>query len=197
MQSLRRRPSQWGLRQQGLRVGASLGRRALPAPKPSRSQEAQQVVCSARRLPGFSRAEGALGCEGVGFPFGNSSWTGQGTCFQRRTPNGCPDPVENGNASVDRSFSCIFRMHLDEALVRKWRLQCMLRHGITGDGSGVRKIESKYPVTWESPWLSGKESAYSAGDRGSISGSGRSPGGGHGNPLQYPCLENPMDRGAW
>ena len=32
---------------------------------------------------------------------------------------------------------------------------------------------------------------------GSIPGSGRSPGGGHGNPLQYACLENPMDRGAW
>ena len=31
----------------------------------------------------------------------------------------------------------------------------------------------------------------------SIPGSGRSPGGGNGNPLQYPCLENPMDRGAW
>ena len=36
-----------------------------------------------------------------------------------------------------------------------------------------------------------------AGDADSIPGSGRSPGGGHGNPLQYPCLENPMDRGAW
>ena len=34
-------------------------------------------------------------------------------------------------------------------------------------------------------------------DAGSISGSGRSSGGGNGNPLQYPCLENPMDRGAW
>ena len=34
-------------------------------------------------------------------------------------------------------------------------------------------------------------------DMGSIPGSGRSPGGGHGNPLQYACLENPMDRGAW
>jgi len=32
---------------------------------------------------------------------------------------------------------------------------------------------------------------------GSILGSGRSPGGGHGNPLQHSCLENPMDRGAW
>ena len=34
-------------------------------------------------------------------------------------------------------------------------------------------------------------------DMGSIPGSGRSPGVGHGNPLEYSCLENPMDRGAW
>ena len=34
-------------------------------------------------------------------------------------------------------------------------------------------------------------------DSGSIPGSGRSPGGGHGNPLQCSCLQNPMDRGAW
>ena len=34
-------------------------------------------------------------------------------------------------------------------------------------------------------------------DLGLIPGSGRSPGGGHGNPIQCPCLENPMDRGAW
>ena len=46
----------------------------------------------------------------------------------------------------------------------------------------------------------GKETAYNAGnarDMGSIPGLGRSPGEGHGNPLQYSCLENPMDRGAW
>ena len=42
----------------------------------------------------------------------------------------------------------------------------------------------------------GKASAYNAGDPGSIPGSGRSPGEGNGDPLQYPCLENPMDRGA-
>ena len=42
----------------------------------------------------------------------------------------------------------------------------------------------------------GKESACNAGDPGSISGSGRSPGGGHGSPLQYSCLENSMGRGA-
>ena len=34
-------------------------------------------------------------------------------------------------------------------------------------------------------------------DKGSVPGSGRSPGEGHGNPLQYSCLENPMDKGAW
>ena len=43
----------------------------------------------------------------------------------------------------------------------------------------------------------GRESACHTGDLGSISGSGRSPGGGHGSPLQYSCLEKPMDRGAW
>ena len=43
----------------------------------------------------------------------------------------------------------------------------------------------------------GKVSAYNVGDPGSIPGSGRSPGEGNGNPLQYSCLENPMDRGAW
>ena len=43
----------------------------------------------------------------------------------------------------------------------------------------------------------GKESASNTGDSSSVPGSGRSPGGGHGNPLQYSCLENPMDRGAW
>ena len=42
-----------------------------------------------------------------------------------------------------------------------------------------------------------KESACNVGDLGSIPGLRRSPGGGHGNPLQYSHLENPMDRGAW
>ena len=42
----------------------------------------------------------------------------------------------------------------------------------------------------------GQESACSAGDPGSIPGSGRFPGEGNGNPLQYSCLENSMDRGA-
>ena len=43
----------------------------------------------------------------------------------------------------------------------------------------------------------GKASAYNMGDLGSIPGSGRSPGEGNGNPLQYSCLENLMDEGGW
>ena len=58
-----------------------------------------------------------------------------------------------------------------------------------------------YNTLWAFPSGSvGKESACNAGearDMGLISGSGRSPGEGHSNPLQCSCLENPLDRGAW
>ena len=62
--------------------------------------------------------------------------------------------------------------------------------------------EPKYLSLWDSPGgTSGKEPAcqrrLDIGDSGSLPGSGRSPGGKYGNPLQYSCLENPMDRGAW
>ena len=53
-------------------------------------------------------------------------------------------------------------------------------------------------VIWGFPGGSeGRVSACNVGDLGLISGLGRSPGEGNGNPLKYPCLENPMDRGAW
>ena len=55
-------------------------------------------------------------------------------------------------------------------------------------------ILGKVKSSW---WRIGKESACNAGDAGSIAGLGRSPGGGHGNRLQYSCLQNPMGRGAW
>ena len=57
-----------------------------------------------------------------------------------------------------------------------------------------KSTEDLRGLSW---WLRGKESTCNAGDMGSIPGLGRSPGGGHGNPPQYSCLENPMDRGAW
>ena len=63
--------------------------------------------------------------------------------------------------------------------------------------SFISRINSDYTVLLA---LVVKNLPASAGDireAGSIPGSGRSPGGGHGNPLQYSCLENPMDRGTW
>ena len=56
------------------------------------------------------------------------------------------------------------------------------------------KDKKRIMLTW---WLSNKESACTAGDTGSIPGLERSPGGEPGSPLQYSCLENPMDRRAW
>ena len=59
------------------------------------------------------------------------------------------------------------------------------------------KWEGALGLSW---WLSSEESTYNvidARDVGSILGSGRSPAGWNSNPLQYSCLENPMDRGAW
>ena len=54
-------------------------------------------------------------------------------------------------------------------------------------------IQNKW-VLW---WLSGKNLSTNAGDTSLIPGLGRSPGEGNGNPLQYSCMENSMDRGAW
>ena len=63
------------------------------------------------------------------------------------------------------------------------------------------RIQSPYVGIWDFPGGTDcKEPTCQCGDvrvAGSIPGLGRSPGGGHGNPLQYSCLENPMDRGAW
>ena len=52
-------------------------------------------------------------------------------------------------------------------------------------------------LIWHTASLVAQTSAYSVGDPGSIPGPGRSPGEGNGNPLQYSCLENPRDWGAW
>ena len=59
------------------------------------------------------------------------------------------------------------------------------------------KKEWIYVYVCLSQWLQSKESVCNAVGVDSIPGSGISPGGGNGNPLQCSCLENPMDRGAW
>ena len=74
-----------------------------------------------------------------------------------------------------------------------------LKVGIKGTDLNIIKYIYDKP-TGLPQWLSGKESTCNAGDTGDVGlicGSGRSPGGGHGNPLQYSCLENSMDRAAW
>ena len=55
-----------------------------------------------------------------------------------------------------------------------------------------KKIPGEFPGGSD-----GKASAYNAGDPGSVPGSGRFPGEGNGNPLQYSCLKNPIDGGTW
>ena len=65
-------------------------------------------------------------------------------------------------------------------------------------GFALERFDSGSTLEGGFPGGSGdKESACNAGDPGLIPGSGRSPGEGKGKPLQYSCLENPMDRGAW
>ena len=93
-------------------------------------------------------------------------------------------------------MKCIFFFFFGEGLnCRKKQLR--------GGKCSVTSVYVKFemPVSYLLPvWLRAKEPACNAGTSGatrSIPGSGRSPGQGHGNPLQYSCLENPMDRGAW
>ena len=66
-------------------------------------------------------------------------------------------------------------------------------------GENVNFVENFYSIisAHKIDYLDGKASAYNAGDWGSIAGSGRSPGEENGTPLQYSCLENPMEGGAW
>ena len=62
---------------------------------------------------------------------------------------------------------------------------------------GLQRIGHDFAAEQDFPGGSdGQASVYNAGELGSIPGSGRSPGEGKGNPLQYYCLENPMDRGV-
>ena len=62
--------------------------------------------------------------------------------------------------------------------------------------SNLRLTYSAFTYSFSLNYSDGKVSVLNAGDPGSIPGSGRSPGGGNGNPLQYSCLGSPMDRGA-
>ena len=78
------------------------------------------------------------------------------------------------------------------------RLRCLVACGSLVAEQEIEPVSSIEPVSPDFPGgADGKVSAYNVGDLGLIPGLGRSPGEGNGNPLQYSCLENPMDRGAW
>ena len=112
------------------------------------------------------------------------SISGQGTLTPHSVPCGPPFPPENAlhlRETID--FTVFANSFKQSWLVMKTRKKRIVRSRAGfPNGSAV-----KNPLA----------SAGATGDKGLILGSGRPPGGGHGNPLQYSCLENPMDRGAW
>ena len=94
-----------------------------------------------------------------------------------------------GNSSKSKGSILLIlgRSPIGKQLIRK-----------SGHISPLRKLNvSVYAIKGLPQWLSNTESASNAGDAGWIPGPGRSPGGRHGRPLQYPCLENSTDRGTW
>ena len=129
--------------------------------------------------------------------------------MSRGEPSSSREPWPRGCAARDRISSSL-------PISPPGQPQC---DDVTGGGRAVRQHHSTRALTrggnkflpfwpfwfWVSLWEPGgfpgdsvgKGSSCSAGDTGSIPGSGRSPGGVHGSRLQYPGLENLMDRGAW
>ena len=81
-------------------------------------------------------------------------------------------------------LACIVLKSQEFSLV--WFYTCFILGG---------KLQFWFKTIYSAQWL--KNPPANLGDVGSIPGSGRSPGGRNGNPLQYSCLEDPMDRGAW
>ena len=89
--------------------------------------------------------------------------------------------------------------HLFLSIIQVLLQACLLKRRLQWIAALIRsKICVLLELSLDFPGGSdGKASAYNAGDPGLIPGLGKSSGEGNGNPLQYSCLENPMDRGAW
>ena len=119
----------------------------------------------------------------------------------RRT---CLSTARGGQASGTGTFCSQLSEGLCQLVGRPATISQVYRHCgqrqvcRTSSGCAVVFLGGALELTQDfSGGSDSKASAYNAGDLGSIPGSGRSSGEGNGNPLQYSCLENPMDRGAW
>ena len=141
------------------------------------------------------------------------SSVGKKICLRCRDPGSIPrlpTPVFLGFpwGSADKESTCnagdlgsIPRLGRDAGERKGYPLYCSglensmdcVVHGVTKSGTRL----SDFHFSGLSCSSKGKESACNAGDQGSIPGSGKSSGGENGNPLQYSCLENLMDRGVW
>ena len=96
------------------------------------------------------------------------------------------------------SFSFSISPSSDYSGLISLRIDCLISLLSKGLSRVFPSTSLKASILWCLPGGSEvKASAWNAGDLGSIPGSGRSPGEGNGNPLQYSCLENPTDRRAW
>ena len=107
-----------------------------------------------------------------------------GDCW-RLKEKGCswPGPTCHGHQPLGGSADVVKPNLCAWCTVRPNKLQSLEQSKVSWKGQGSRGL---------SRWISGKESACDAGDVSSFPGSGRSPGGGHGNLFQYSCLGNPM-----
>ena len=100
-------------------------------------------------------------------------------------------PAQNTTAIITKTFSSPIYLKTMEALTSELE-GCGHLMGIP-----CTMMSLSDPILGLPRWLSSRESTYQTGNSGSIPGLGSSPGEENGNPLQYPCLGNPMNRGAW
>ena len=100
--------------------------------------------------------------------------------------------------SLSCSLEIIATLLIGYTLILFLKMKSFLKHECDTATLSNLCIAYDWSLTRASRWWGGKESISNAGDAGDlIPGSGRSPGGGNGDSLQYSCMGNPMDRGAW
>ena len=142
----------------------------------------QQIVLWGRRQGGLS-PQGLQGRAAGCLQSGKSKLTPGTQSLSLRE-----QAVSGGRGAFLRGPDCLRHQLCPESPSGSHAPGCEQRHKVS---LGTRAL-------WGFPSGSdSKESACNPGELGWIPGWGRSPGGGHGNPLQYSCLENPGDRGAW